>query len=151
MQPAAAPPPPAPRSRTSPRKVLAVLALLVAAFLGGYVPQKLRGDRQEETLRTTTLDLELALAHRDLGVAALEAQRANYANAGTAARRFFDRCAKLAQDPGLADEPRTRGALGSYAASRDEISVQLATADPQIAQRLASLYFTMDGVLTRRE
>lgn len=128
-----------------------MIALLIAAFLGGFVPQKLRGDRHEDTLRTTTLDLELALAHRDLGVAALEAQRVNYANAGIAARRFFDRCTKLAQDDGLADEPRTRGALSSYAASRDEISVQLATGDPQIAQRLASLYFTMDGVLTRRE
>ena len=153
MQPAVAPPPPAPvrRPRVSAKTILAVIALLIAAFLAGYVPQRLRADRAEATLRTTTLDLELANTHRDLGIAALEAQRSNYANAATAARRFFDGCAKLAQDPGLADEPRTRGALGSYAASRDEISVQLATADPQVAQRLASLYFTMDGVLTRRQ
>jgi hypothetical protein len=131
--------------------VLVVLALLIAAFLAGYVPQRLRADREEETQRVTKLDLELANAHRDLGIAALEAQRSNYANAGTAARRFFDACARLAQDPSLAGEPRTRGALGSYASSRDEISIQLASADPQIAQRLASLYFTMDGVLARRE
>jgi hypothetical protein len=128
-----------------------VIALLILAFLGGYVPQRMRADREAAALRTTTLDLELSKAHRDLGIAALEAQRSNYANAAAAAQRFFDACAKLSQDPGLADEPRTRGALGSYAGSRDEISVQLATADPQIAQRLASLYFTMDGVLARRQ
>lgn len=153
MQPASAPPPLAPprSSRMSPKSVLIVLALLIASFLAGYVPQRLRADRQETTLRATKLDLELANTHRDLGIAALEAQRSNYANAALAARRFFDGCARLAEDPGLADQPRTRGALGSYAASRDEISVQLATGDPQVAQRLASLYFTMDGVLARKQ
>lgn len=151
MQPASAPPPPAPPARRSAKTVLVVIALLVAAFLSGYIPQRLRADREEATLRTTTLDLELSKAHRDLGIAALEAQRSNYANASTAARRFFDACSRLSQDPGLAGEPRTRGALGSYATSRDEISVQLATANPQIAERLASLYFTMDGVLARRQ
>jgi hypothetical protein len=128
-----------------------VIALLILAFLGGYLPQRMRADREADALRTTTLDLALSKAHRDLGLAAIEAQRSNYANAGTAARSFFDACSKLAQDPGLANEPRTRGALGSYAGSRDEISVQLASADPQIAQRLASLYLTMDGVLSRRQ
>lgn len=151
MQPASAPPPPAAPARRSAKTVLVVIVLVVVAFLAGYVPQRLRADRQGTTLRTTALDLELSRAHRDLGIAALEAQRSNHANAATAARRFFDACARLAQDPGLAKEPRTRGALGSYAASRDEIAVELATANPQVAQRLASLYFTMDGVLARRQ
>src|SRR5688500_17135197 len=119
MQPASAPPPPARPPRRSAKTVLAVIALLIAAFLAGYVPQRLRANREAEMLRTTKLDLELSNAHRDLGLAALEAQRSNYANAATAARRFFDACARLAPDPGLADEPRTRGALSSYAASRD--------------------------------
>ena len=153
MQPASAPPPPVPprSSRISAKGVLLVIALLVGSFVAGYAPQRLRGDRQAKTLRATTLDLELANTHRDLGIAALEAQRSNYANAALAARRFFDGCARLADDPGLAEQPRTRGALGSYAASRDAISVQLAQGDPQVAQRLASLYFTMDGVLARRQ
>ena len=135
----------------SAKSVLLVFGLLVASFVAGYAPQRLRADREAKTLRATTLDLELANAHRDLGIAALETQRSNYANAAVAARRFFDACARLSEDPGLAEQPRTRGALGSYAASRDEISVQLATGDPQVAQRLASLYFTMDGVLARRQ
>jgi len=151
MQPASAPRPPAPPARKPGKTAFVVIVLLVAAFLAGYVPQRLRADREEATLRTMRLDLELSNAHRDLGIAALEAQRSNYANAATASRRFFDACAKLAQDPGLADEPRTRGALGSYAASRDEISVELATANSQVGQRLSSLYFTMDGVLARRQ
>jgi hypothetical protein len=153
MQPASAPPPPAPPrkgSRSSGKRVLLVLVLLVLAFAGGHVPQKLRADRLEETLRTTSLELELATAHRDLGIAALEAQRNNFANAAVAARRFFDACARLAPNPAFDKQPRTRIALGGYAAQRDEISVQLATGDPAVVHRLASLYLTMEGVLARR-
>ena len=128
-----------------------MIALVVVAFLAGYVPQRMRADRQAETLATTTLERDLSMTHRHLGLAALEAQRGNHANAATAARAFFDGCATLAAHPGLAGEPRTRGALGAYAGSRDEISVQLAQGDPQVAERLASLYLTMDGVLARRQ
>ena len=158
MQPASAPPPPAPPSvpprkgsRSSGKRVLLVLVLLVLAFAAGHVPQKLRADRLEETLRTTSLDLELATAHRDLGIAALEAQRSNFANAAVAAGRFFDACARLAPNPAFDEQPRTRIALGGYASQRDEISVQLATADPAVVHRLASLYLTMEGVLSRRQ
>ncbi|HYR27488.1 MAG TPA: hypothetical protein VEU30_03435 [Thermoanaerobaculia bacterium] len=162
MQPAAAPPPP-PRSTPAPPRTsgswlgkmvkIALLAglLLGAAFAAGYVPQKQRAEQLDETLEVTKLDLALATAHRDLGVAALESQRSNYANAAIAATRFFDSCARLATHPGLANQPRTRLALGAYATQRDQIAVQLGTADPSVAQRLASLYFTMDGVLARRE
>jgi hypothetical protein len=131
--------------------VLGTIVLLVAAFLGGYVPQKLRADRLDESLRTAKLDLELANLHRDLGIAALEAQRNNFASASTAATAFFDGCARLASDPGLAGEPRTRNALGAYAGQRDQYAVEMATANPQVGQRLASLYLTMEGVLARRQ
>lgn len=158
MQPASAPPPPAPPaaaprkgSRSPAKLVLVVLLLLGLAFAAGYMPQKLRADRLEETLRTTSLDLELATAHRDLGIAALEAQRSNFTNAAAAAGRFFDACARLAPNPAFDAQPRTRVALGGYASQRDEIAVQLATADPGVVHRLASMYLTMEGVLARRQ
>lgn len=131
--------------------MLTVIVLLVLAFAAGYVPERMRASRLDETLTATRLDLELANLHRDLGIAALESQRSNFANAQAAASAFFDGCRRLAEHPGLADEPRTRGALAAYATSRDEISVQLATGDPMVAQRLASLYFTLEGVLARRQ
>ena len=150
MQPPPSPPPPAPRRALSPKLAGTVFGLLVLAFLGGYVPQRLAADRLEETLSVTTLDLELATLHRQLGLAALEAQRSNFANAGAAMAVFFDGCRRLAADPRLANEPRTQTALGAYANERDQVAVQLASADPQVAQRLASLYFTLAGVLARR-
>lgn len=150
MQSPASPPPAASR-RLSPKLVLTAVILLILAFAAGHVPQRLRANRLDETLRATNVDLELANLHRDLGIAALEAQRQNFANAATAAAAFFDGCSRLAGDERLASEPRTRGALSAYAASRDEIAVQLGTSDPQVTQRLASLYFTMEGVLARRQ
>jgi hypothetical protein len=128
-----------------------VLVLLTGTFLGGYIPQKLRADEAEEKLRVTQLDLELARLHRTLGIATLEAQRNNFDSASRAMTVFFDGCQRLANDSRLANEPRTRTALGAYANSRDEVTVALAQADPQIAQRLASLYVTMEGVLARRQ
>jgi hypothetical protein len=151
MQPAAPPPPPAVRRSPTPKLVLGTIVLLIAAFLAGYVPQRLRADRAEESLQTAKLDLELSNLHRDLGIASLEAQRNNFANASTAATAFFDGCARMANDPRLADEPRTRNALGAYAGQRDQYAVELATANPQVGQRLASLYLTMEGVLARRQ
>ena len=131
--------------------IFAMVLLLGAMFLAGYIPQRLENRRLQETLRTTEVQLRLADLHRQLGLATLEAQRFNYANAGAAASRFFDGCAQLAGDPALANEPRTRTALGAYAASRDQIAGQLAMADPQAAQRLAGMFFAMNGVVARRE
>ena len=86
-----------------------------------------------------------------LGVAAMEAQRNNYANATAAAREFFDGCTALAQTEAFAEEPRTGNAVASYAAQRDAIMTQLANADPLVKERLAGMYLAVDGVFTRRQ
>lgn len=130
--------------------ILLVLLLIAAAFAGGYVPPMLRARAVTDQLRATQLELRMSNLHRRLGVAAEEAQRNNFASAAEAAREFFDGCATLVQSETFADEPRTRTALTAYAAARDEIMTQLATADPQAKERLASMYLTMDGVLSRR-
>jgi hypothetical protein len=131
--------------------ILLILVLIGAAFLGGYIPSTLRARAVTKTLQTTELDLRLANLHRRLGVAAEEAQRNNYASAAEAARGFFDGCATIVQSEAFADQPRTRIALSSYAGQREDIMTQLAMANPQVRERLASMYLTMDGVLTRRQ
>jgi hypothetical protein len=144
-------PTPPPARRGSGKRVLLVLLLLIAAFLGGYVPATWRARNAETALHNTEFELRLANLHRRLGVAAGEALRNNYANAGSAARQFFDGCGAIVQSDAFANQPRTRIAFSSYAAQRDEIMSQLASADPQVKDRLASMYLTMDGVLARRE
>jgi hypothetical protein len=157
MQPAVTPPPPPtppaerPRPRRSPKFFLVLLLLLGLAFVVGYAPATFRARSAEQSLHAAQFELRLANLHRRLGVAAEEAQRNNFASAAAAAREFFDGCATLAQSEAFPDQPRTRNAIASYVAQRDEIMNQLATADPQVRERLASMYLVMDGVLARRE
>lgn len=148
MEQIAVPPPPRPRRF---RTVLITLVLLAAAFLGGYVPQRLDAGRAKEQLATLTLDFELAELHRKLGMASHEAMRNNYASAAEAARVFFEGCNGILQKYPLEKEPRTRNALTSYAASRDSVMAQLAAGDPASRERLAGMFLAMDGVITRRE
>jgi len=156
MQPAPPPPqapkpspPPAPRTSAGKRFLLIVF-LLALAFLGGYVPQWLEVRNLRTQLEQTDLQLRLANAHRALGVASHEAQRSNYANAAQAAAVFFDSCATLARTDAFENEQRTRVALLSYTAQRDEVMALLNAADPAARERLAGLYLTMNGVLARR-
>jgi hypothetical protein len=157
MQPATTTPPPKPtpaapaKSRLSFRTLLWIVLLLAFAFGLGYAPQELARRRIAETLQQKELDLRLATLHRHLGVASHEAQRNNFANAASAARLFFDGCRTAVNDPALDAQPRTRLALQAYASSADTILGQIANADPQVREQLASLYLTMNGVLERRQ
>lgn len=149
LQPAAASP--ATTRRPSGRRFLLVVFLLAVAFGVGYIPQWLELRRLRATFATTSLELRLATLHRELGVASHEAQRNNFASAGEAASRFFSGCAELANEERFENDERTKVALTSYAAQRDEVMALLAASDPAVRERLAGLYLTMNGVLARRE
>ncbi len=146
-QPAPQPPP---RPRRTGRNFLIILLLLIAAFLGGYVPQWLEVRTLRAELQTTDLQLRLAELHQLLGLASHEAQRNNYASAAEDARRFFDQCATLARSGMFDAEPRTQTALLGYAAQRDEVMTLLTSADPASHERLAGMYLALNGVITRR-
>jgi len=125
--------------------------LLAAAFLGGFVPQWIKVRNLRTEVQTMDLQLRLANAHRLLGVASEEAQRSNYASSAQAAAQFFDQCATLARTETFEKEPRTRVALLSYTAQRDQVMALLSAADPAVREKLMGMFLTMDGVLARRE
>lgn len=158
MQPAPPPPPapkpapPAPPPRgNAARRFLFVAFLLIAAFLGGFIPQWLEARSLRAELNEIELEVRLADAHRKLGMASHEAQRSNYASAAQAAAQFFDQSATLARTDALANEPRTRVALLSYTSERDEVMALLSAGDPAARERLAGMFLAMEGVLERRE
>jgi hypothetical protein len=124
--------------------------LVAAAFLGGFLPQWWTARGLRSGLRQTEVRLRLLETHELLGVASHEVQRNNFASAAEAAARFFDQCATLARSGDFANEPRTQVALTGYAQQRDEVMTQLASADPVVRERLATLYLTMHGVMERR-
>lgn len=132
------------------RALAGVLLLLLIAFAAGYAPLKLELNRTRETLEKTQLDLKLADAHRELGMASHEAQQNNFAVAAEHASRFFAACREV-ESSIPATQPRTRTAISSYAGARDRLMGDLALADPTTKERLAGLYLAMNGVLERRE
>src|ERR1051325_8420953 len=79
------------------------------------------------------------------------AQPSKNSRAAAAALAKLFRCASSAATPRRRGRSASRNAIASYVAQRDEIMNQLATADPQVRERLASMYLVMDGVLARRE
>lgn len=158
MQPATTPPPPKPtpapapvKRRMSFRTLLWIVLLLAFAFGLGYGPKEIERRRLAAKLEQTELDLRLANLHRQLGVAAYEAQRNNFATSATVSRTFFDGCRSVVHEYKFEDQPRTHLALRTYASYSDTILGQLANADPAVKERLASLFLTMNGVLERRQ
>lgn len=128
------------------------MAFLIALAFGlGYGPKEFERRKLASTLEQTQVDLRLATLHRQLGMAAFEAQRNNFANAAANARVFFDGCRSIVNDHEFEDQPRTRLALQTYAGNSDIILGQLANADPAVKERLGSLFLTMDGLLERRQ
>lgn len=123
---------------------------MIVAFAAGYVPKHLEAQRATTSLEAARADLLLADLHRQLGVAANEAQLENYPAAATAAHVFFEGCRKALEEPSIAELPRTRIALTSYADAAPQMLQSLALRDASTKARLASLYLTMHGVIERR-
>lgn len=148
MQAPATPPPP--RQERPVRRFFLTLVLLALAFGLGYVPGWMETRALRKALKTTEVELQLARAHRQLGLASHEAQRSNFASASEAAATFFDQCATLARAESLAEDSRTQVALLAYTSQRDGLMALLASGDPASREQLANLFLTMNGVLERR-
>lgn len=133
------------------KRVAWIVLLVALAFAFGYVPKEFERRKLATRLAETELELRLANLHRRLGLANYEAQRNNFASAAEHARAFFDGCRSVTADYPLADRPRTRLALQTYASTSDVVLGQLANADPEVKERLSSLYATMNGLLERRQ
>ena len=140
---------PEPDKRERAKLALIVVALMIAAFLAGFVPKHLEARRDAAALKESRRALRLATLHRQLGVASHQAQRNEYRAAAESAHKFFDGCKAAAAELELADRPRTRLALESYAASAPDILTQLNLGNPAMKEQLSSLYLTMDGVIER--
>jgi hypothetical protein len=138
------------KRRTSFRTLVLIALLIALAFGLGYGPKEWERRKLAAQLEQTELDLRLANLHRQLGIASYEAERNNFASSAAAARVFFDGCRSVVNEYKFENQPRTRLALQSYAASSDQILGQLANADPAVKERLASLFLTMNGLLERR-
>jgi hypothetical protein len=129
--------------------VTAVLILLLAAFLLGFIPQWRKAREQSVAREKAEHALTITRIEKDLGSAAIDARRGEYEAARVEASAFFT-AAHYEIDQQRAASALTeqqRDALSPLLAPRDELITLLARSDPAAAERLSNLYVAVRKIL----
>jgi len=117
-------------------KIMLVGVLLMVAFLAGFLPQYVKGKRLERELGEARQENSLAQLRDLAGLAYLQASQKDYGLAGGTSTRFFDRTREVAnQTP----DPSARKPLEELLNLRDQITSELARADPGAVNDLQTL------------
>jgi hypothetical protein len=116
-------------------------ALMLIAFLAGFVPMWLKARESGNNLVATQRTLNLTRLQNSIASAALDAGRAEYEPARQATSQFYTSLrADIDKNDDSALTPAQREAAQSLFNGRDEIITLLARGDPNAAVRLADVY-----------
>lgn len=124
-------------------------ALMLVAFLVGFVPMWLKARESGNNLATTQRTLALAQMQNNLASAVIDARRGEYEPARQAASQFYTSLQAdigKSDDSGLSEAQRT-AAQGLFA-GRDEIITLLARSDPASADRLSDVYLAYRKIMS---
>src|SRR5918999_198613 len=133
--------PRAQRSNPLIRRVGGYAAVVLVAFLVGFVPMWLKTRQCAGRLAEAERQLILARTQSQLAAAAIDARRGDYEPARQAASQFFTSL-RAEADKGEASmlTQAQRGGVQPLFGQRDEIITLLARSDPASADRLSDLY-----------
>ncbi len=134
--------------------IIAIAVGIVVVFLAGYLPGRSRANRAAEesrrsvqtlqetqaALAKTQFDLEVAQLRGRLGEVLHEANTNNFGVAAERATEFFDRLRAAVNSTQLVAGSERRSVLDAILARRDEISADLARADPAAKAKLTEMY-----------
>jgi hypothetical protein len=112
-------------------KVLIAAAVLIAAFLVGFIPQYVKANRLDNELQQSRQSLAGADLRDLAGLAYLQASQKNYGLAADTVSRFFNRVREVAAG---------RKAIEDLASARDKITAELAKGDPAAIGDLQELF-----------
>ena len=116
-------------------------ALMLIAFLVGFVPMWLKARESGNRLAETERTLGLTQMQNNLSSAVIDARRGDYEPARQAASQFYT---ALQSDIDKGDAspltPAQRQSAQALFAGRDEIITLLARSDPAAADRLSDVY-----------
>jgi hypothetical protein len=131
---------PAPEVNRKPvdmKKVGVAAGVLIAVFALGYIPSCVSARSAEERNIRLQQNLKLADLRGHLGMASYEANRNNYANAAQQSTEFFN---GLRETISSTNDASLKQNLEKFLARRDEITTNLAQADPAVKEKLAQAY-----------
>jgi hypothetical protein len=120
-----------------PQKIAVGAGVVIVAFLLGYIPSCVSARNAEQQKALLEYRVRLADLRDKIGMASYEVNRNNYANATEFSGLFFDGLLKLA---GEARDESFKQKLQQMLARRDEITTNLAQADPVVKEKLAQMY-----------
>jgi hypothetical protein len=119
------------------KKVAVAAGVLIVVFAAGYIPSCVGARSAEERSIRLQQNLKLADLRGHLGMASYEANRNNYANAAQQSTEFFN---VLLETIGNTSDAPLKQNLEKFLARRDEITTNLAQADPAVKEKLAQAY-----------
>src|ERR1700730_9161954 len=112
-------------------------ALVIVAFLAGFLPSYAKGKRLENDLRQARQENRMAQLRDLAGLAYLQASQKNYGLAASTSARFFERTREVANQTPHAS---SRQALEDLLSGRDKITSELAKGDPGVLNDLQTLF-----------
>lgn len=129
------------RSNDLMRRIGIYAALLLIAFLAGFVPMWLKARESGNNLAAIERTLALAQMQNNLASAVIDARRGDYEPARQSASQFYTSL-RADLDKGAASgfNEAQRAAAQTLFAGRDEIITFLARGDPASADRLSDVY-----------
>jgi hypothetical protein len=132
------------------RRFIVGCALLLAAFMLGFVPMWLKSLASSSILFGAARRLGLATMESTLASAVIDAKRGHYELARLAASSFFTSArveTGMASDSIFSWEQRER--VQSLLAGEDNLITLLARGDPVSSDRLSDLYVSYRGILSQ--
>jgi hypothetical protein len=130
------------------RRVTIFVALLLSAFLIGFVPLWLQSRESASRLAEAEHQLSMARLHTALASAVIDARQGEYESARQAASDFFTALrAETDRENDSALSPAQRAGVQPLYTQRDEIITLLARGDPASADRLSDLYVSYRKIM----
>lgn len=118
------------------KKIAIAAGVLILAFLLGYVPSMINSRATEQQNVELAHKLKDAELGSQLAMASYEVNRNNYANAAQFSSKFFD---GLRDSIDESKDQALKQKLQAMLARRDEITANLAQADPSVKEKLAQM------------
>jgi len=129
------------KSTNTMQRVGIYAAILLIAFLAGFVPMWLKSRESNNNLAVAQRTLALAQMQNNLASAVIDARRAEYEPARQAASQFYTSLqADIEKGDASTLTPAQRAVAQELFARRDDIITRLARSDPAAADQLSDVY-----------
>jgi hypothetical protein len=133
--------------RLNATKLALAAAALIAFFLLGYIPASMSARSSQERNSQLEYDLSLADLRGQIGMASYEANQNNYASAAQRSTGFFNGLREVIDHT---SDQTLKQDLERILARRDEITANLAAANPAVKEKLAQAFVDLFQVTAAR-